>query len=50
VQDDWPFDVTHLPGSSDRFDYGFVPPRFFAAVAADFAAYLAAHPGFVHRP
>lgn len=50
VQDDWPFDVAHLPGSSDRFDYGFVPPRLFEAVAADFAAYLAAHPGFVHEP
>jgi hypothetical protein len=50
VQDDWPFDVGHLPGSSDRFDYGFVPPRFFEAVAADFAAYLREHPGFVHKP
>jgi hypothetical protein len=50
VEDDWPFDVAHVPGSSDRFDYGFVPPRLFEAVAADFAAYLAAHPGFVHAP
>lgn len=50
VQDDWPFDVAHLPGSRDRFDYGFVPPRFFEAVAADFAAFLREHPGFVHRP
>lgn len=49
VQDDWPFDVAHLPGSDDRFDYGFVPPRLFAAIAADFAALLAARPGTVHR-
>jgi hypothetical protein len=44
VEDDWPFDLAHVPGSRDRFDYGFVPPRLFAAVAADFAAYLTAHP------
>ena len=50
VEDDWPFDLAHVPGSSDRFDHGFVPPRLFAAVAADFSAFLAAHPGFVHRP
>jgi hypothetical protein len=50
VEDDWPFDLAHVPGSSDRFDYGFVPPRLFAAVAGDFAAYLAANPGFLHRP
>jgi hypothetical protein len=50
VEDDWPFDLAHAPGSSDRFDYGFVPPRLFAAVTADFAAYLAAHPDFVHKP
>jgi hypothetical protein len=49
VEDDW-LDLTHVPGSSDRFDHGFVPPRLFAAVAEEFAAYLAAHPGFVHRP
>ncbi len=50
VEDDWPFDLAHVPGSSDRFDYGFVPPRLFQAVANDFAAYLATHPRFVHRP
>ena len=50
VEDDWPFDLAHVPGSSDWYDYGFVPPRQFAAVAADFGAYLAAHPGFVHEP
>ena len=50
VEDDWPFDLAHVPGSSDRFDYGFIPPRLFAAVADDFAAYLTAHPSFVHKP
>ena len=50
AEDDWPFDLTHVSGSSDRFDYGFVPPRLFDAVAADFGAFLAAHPGFVHKP
>jgi hypothetical protein len=50
VEDDWPFDLAHVPGSSDRFDYGFVPPRLFGIVAADFAKYLSAHPRFVHRP
>ena len=49
VEDDWPFDLAHVPGTRDRFDYGFVPPRLFQAVAADFAAYLAAHPAHVHR-
>ncbi|HLB99017.1 MAG TPA: hypothetical protein VJK90_15195 [Acetobacteraceae bacterium] len=50
VEDDWPFDLAHVPGSTDRFDYGFVPPRLFEAVAADFAVYLTEHPGFIHRP
>ena len=49
VEDDWPFDLVHVPGTRDRFDYGFVPPRLFQAVATDFAAYLAAHPAVVHR-
>ena len=50
VEDDWPFDLAHVPGSNDRFDYGFVPPRLFEAVAADFAVYPTEHPGFIHRP
>lgn len=49
VEDDWPFDLAHLPGPLRRFDYGFVPPKYFEAVAADFAAYLASHPGTTHR-
>jgi hypothetical protein len=50
VEDDWPFDLAHVSGSSERFDYGFVPPRLCAAVAEDFASHLAANPGFVHKP
>jgi hypothetical protein len=50
VEDDWPFDLAHLPGSSERFDYGFLPPRLFQAVAAGFADYLRDHRGFVHKP
>jgi hypothetical protein len=47
VEDDWPFDLAHAPGSDERFDYGFIPPRLFEAVAADFEAWLVAHPGQV---
>ncbi len=48
VEDDWPFDVEQVPGS-ERFDYGLIPPRLFAAVAKDFADFLAAHPRSVHQ-
>jgi hypothetical protein len=44
VEDDWPFDLAHVPGADDRFDYGFVPLRLFEVVARDFGNYLAAHP------
>lgn len=34
----WPgYDLRHVP-NSDRFDYGFLPPRFFSSVQAAFAA------------
>jgi hypothetical protein len=49
AEDDWPFDLAPVPGSHDRFNYGFVPPRLFQAIADDFATYLAAHPSVVHR-
>lgn len=49
VEDDWPFDLAHLPGSADRYHYGFVPDRFFSSVALSFAARLASHPDLVHR-
>lgn len=49
VEDDWPFDLEQVPGTAGAFDYGLIPPRLFAAVAADFANYLATHPRFVHQ-
>jgi hypothetical protein len=49
VDDDWPFDLARVPGSNARFDYGFVPPRLFEAVALDFMGYLTTHPHFRHR-
>ncbi len=48
VEDDWPFDVARVPGAGDGFDYGFVPPRLFAAVATDYRGYLTLHPGCRH--
>jgi hypothetical protein len=48
VEDDWPFDLAHVPGSDDRCDYGFVPPRLFETVARDFKDYLTTHP-LLHR-
>jgi hypothetical protein len=49
VEDDWPFDLEQVPGSDGVFDYGLIPPKLFAAVAADFANHLATHPRFVHQ-
>jgi hypothetical protein len=49
VEDDWPFDLAHLPGSDDRFDHGGVPPRLFEAITEDFRNYLAAHPQVRHN-
>ena len=31
----WPgFDLRPIPGSRDRYEYGFVPPRFFELIKA----------------
>jgi len=49
VEDDWPFDLQELPGSPGRFDHGFIPPKLFAAVIADFAAHLRNRPDAIHR-
>jgi hypothetical protein len=49
AEDDWPFDLAKIPGSPDRFDHGFIPPRLFDAVAALFRAHLRAHPSFVQQ-
>lgn len=36
---DWPgYDLRKVPGS-DRYDFGFLPPRFFARVLAAFVAW-----------
>jgi hypothetical protein len=36
---DWPgYDIRTI-GRSDRYDYGFLPPRFFDQVIAAFAAW-----------
>jgi len=48
VEDDWPFDLAHVPGFDDRFDYGLVPPRLFEAIAQDFRKYLMMHPRSPH--
>ena len=50
VEDDWPFDLAHVPGRRDRFDYGLIPPRLFTQVSAVFLETLMKRPGFVHRP
>ena len=49
VEDDWPFDLALIPSTVGDFHYGFVPPRLFTAVTAEFARRLAAHPSFVHK-
>ncbi len=48
VEDDWPFDLAHVPGTTDRFDYGFIPARLFDAVTADFATHMSRRPGYRH--
>jgi hypothetical protein len=48
-EDDWPFDVAHVPGSSDKFHYGLIPPRLFEAVAQEFRRYLARRHDFIHK-
>jgi hypothetical protein len=49
VEDDWPFDLSPVPGAPDRIDYGFVPPRLFAAVMVGFRRYLAGGPELARR-
>ena len=40
---DWPgYDLRKI-GRSDRYDYGFLPPRFFKQVIEAFAAWHRAH-------
>ncbi len=49
VEDDWPFDVAPIPGTEGRFDYGLVPPNFFAMVTREFADFLTKYPRLPHR-
>ena len=48
-EDDWPFDLARLPGKGDRFDYGFIPPRLFQAIATEFRRYLAARRDAINK-
>jgi hypothetical protein len=48
-EDDWPFDLSQVPGQKGRFDYGLIPPALFNAVVDDFRKYLAHRPSFVHK-
>jgi hypothetical protein len=47
----WPgFDLRLVPGSNGRYDYGYLPPRLFAAIVARFETVWAAQQGhFVPR-
>ena len=39
----WPgYDIRPVPGSKDRFDYGFIPPRLYDAVISRILALAAA--------
>jgi len=48
-EDDWPFDIAHIPGQTGRFHYGLIPPRLFDTVVDEFRKALARRPGFVHK-
>lgn len=47
-EDDWPYDLAKRPGTDD-FDYGFIPPKLFGLVAAEFARRLNADPEFPNQ-
>jgi hypothetical protein len=48
-EDDWPFDLSQVPGHTGRFHYGIIPPALFDAVTAQFRDYLARIPRLVHK-
>ena len=48
-EDDWPFDLSPVPGHMGRFHYGLVPPKLFDAVADELRRYLARSPDLVHK-
>lgn len=44
----WPgFDLRLAPGRNDRYDYGYLPPRLFAAIVTRFEEVWAATKGHV---
>jgi hypothetical protein len=48
-EDDWPFDLSQVPGHTGKFHYGLIPPKLFDAVADEFRRYLARSPHLVHK-
>ena len=48
-EDDWPFDVSQVPGHQGRFHYGVIPPALFDAVIDELRKYLARRPSFAHK-
>jgi hypothetical protein len=48
-EDDWPFDLSQVPGHTGKFHYGLIPPKLFDAVADEFRRYLARSPDLVHK-
>jgi hypothetical protein len=48
-EDDWPFDLAHVPGRKETFHYGFIPPKLFQAVAEEFRRHLLSERDFVHK-
>jgi hypothetical protein len=48
-EDDWPFDLSQVPGHEGRFHYGLVPPKLFDAVSGEFRRYLARSRDLVHK-
>jgi hypothetical protein len=48
-EDDWPFDLSQVPGHTGRFHYGFIPPRLFEVVAKEFKRLLARRQNLVHK-
>jgi hypothetical protein len=49
-EDDWPFDLSNVPGQKGRFHYGLIPPKLFDPVVGEFRHHLSQRPDLVHRP
>ena len=48
-EDDWPFDLSQVPGQPGKFHYDLIPPKLFDAVAHEFRRYLARSPDLIHK-